>query len=90
MSAPTYNIEKISDFHAIPADRLDDCIADFAYWLHVCRKHAELTAAATTMLGAPATFCTDTMQWCDDGIRGISELNVVCEGKTIATIPIRP
>lgn len=85
-----YTISSLADFAKVPPDRLGACLADFATWLRLLPKHAEIEAAASRMLGSTTTLVTDAFIWVDDGIAGLSAFTVECEGETIARIDIGP
>lgn len=68
-------IMTVADFSAIPADKIDACLADFADYLSIVRNGAELSEAAGNLLGLPAKSLSlneSCFLWIDDGIKGIS------------------
>lgn len=80
-----YPLRTVADFAAIPADRIDACLADFASWLRVSRKSQAIGDAATKALGGTVTFDSGGFTWVDDGIVGIQQVDIQCDGETIAT-----
>lgn len=74
--APTYTIRTVSDFAAVPEDRLTVCVAEFLAWLH-------LRALSLKVLdGLPVKWPEDFV-WIDDGLHRMDA--TITDGKT--TIP---
>lgn len=70
-----YRISSIADFLAVPVEKQDELLHDFAAWLNAARKHEEISKHATAMLGGAVAFSTDSFTWIDDGIAGCSALD---------------
>lgn len=83
-----YQISCLADFALIPPDRLEACLIDFAAWLRLFRVDAEINDAATRMLGAPTTLVRNSFVWVDDGIIGVSAINIECDGELIGCLSL--
>lgn len=83
-----YPIRTVADFAAIPEDRIDACLIDFAAWLRVSRRSQEISDVTESMIGGSVQFDIGGFTWVDDGIVGISSVDIQCEGKTIANWPM--
>jgi hypothetical protein len=73
-----YNISSIKDFLSIPVESLDACLADFRAWVELARGGSELANDLNDFLGVPnaTTFMLDSFIWIDDGISGISRVQL--------------
>lgn len=66
-----YEIESIDDFLDIPADRLEDCLADFKVATDTIRPIYETANAVGELLGiTESPMKQRKFQWIDDGIHG--------------------
>lgn len=77
-----YEIESLNDFLNIPADRLEDCLADFKVATDMLRPLHQATQAVSENPAIAAAFGIDLdsdkinpvitrkFQWIDDGIHG--------------------
>ena len=92
MTRPTeYEITSLADFTAIPPDRLSACLADFGHTvtcvdndLRFLQGEAEmLEKAIEEMAGGRAKMDGNHFTWIDDGVPGISavEVKVVQAGR---------
>ena len=86
MTRPTeYEITSLADFTAIPPDRLSACLADFAEFIRFLQGEAEmLEKAIEEMAGGRAKMDGNHFTWIDDGVPGISavEVKVVQAGRS--------
>ncbi len=83
-----YQLRTVADFSSIPEDRIDACLNDFAAWLRVSRKSNEINNLATVALGGTVNFDIGGFKWVDDGVAGISAVDIQCDGETIARLPM--
>lgn len=66
-----YEIESMDDFLDIPADRLEDCLADFKVATDMIRPIYETANVVGALLGiTESPMKQRTFQWIDDGIHG--------------------
>ena len=90
MSAPEYPVKTVTDFLAVPADKIDACLADFAMWVRMCHMKAEIDAGIEGLLGVALPLRTDSFLWVDDGQTGVSSIGFTDEsGEQIAEMRIR-
>lgn len=83
--ATEYRLESVADFLAVPEDKLAECFADFATWLRLART----AAAVEKIFGHGVEFSTDGFVWRDDGISGLSALDLITgSGEHIATVEL--
>lgn len=69
-----HEIRTVSDFSAIPADKITSCLADFADYLEAVRNSNLLTEALSEFLGIPSDAVSmrdDCFIWVDDGVSGV-------------------
>lgn len=82
-----YRISSLADFLQVPADKLDECLADFQTWLSLARQADEVSRIGSNMLGAEAKLSLRAFTWIDDGKRGVSAMDVVTtDGQRIGRI----
>ena len=76
--AAEYRISTLADFLAVPEDKIDVCLADFKTWLGMARDPSGLTQMVDNLTGTPgaARFLTDGFTWVDDGIAGLTALDI--------------
>jgi hypothetical protein len=78
-----YQITSLKDFFAIPPESIDACLADFKKWIELARAPNTLTEDFNTLVGieSAVTFRDDSFVWIDDGIVGITRIELR-DGKT--------
>lgn len=70
MVTTEYRIATLADFEAVPADRLEACLEDFAY-------HLRLVAATRVAMTAAGYRLKDaTFRWLDDDTPGVREVHI--------------
>ena len=70
---PTYRIEKLADFLAVPPDRLAACLEEFIDWCEVYRNtEALLRTLATDHPADKPIVAMEAFLWIDDGARNIT------------------
>jgi hypothetical protein len=80
MTAPRYRIKSVGDFLAVPVDKRGDCLKDFAFWLSMADKKDAIDKALIGLFGIPddsTPLSITTFVWVDDGIEGISSVEIV-------------
>ena len=88
----SYRISVVNDFFAVPADRLADCLADFADAVAAFRLMAEAVRAQVEAAGIEVRKPVASLPeftWTDDGVRAIriqaaaanGERSVIIEGR---------
>lgn len=71
---PEYAIRVVEDFLAVPDDRLDDCLAEFANTVRAARATKAAILAAMEQEGIPLSgglVALGSWRWIDDGERAI-------------------
>jgi hypothetical protein len=84
-----YRISSIKDFLAVPPESIDACLADFKAWLTLARDGSEFSKDFNDLIGVPnaTSFIQDSFIWVDDGISGISRIELTDhEGEHFARI----
>lgn len=71
-----YLIKSLEDFYKIPADKIEDCLKDFAVWL-------EFGRALDMFQDLIGVKCMERegFIWIDDGNSGLSEINITVRTK---------
>lgn len=87
-----YKISAIKDFLAVPPECIEACLVDFGQWMTLARNRAQFAEGVSTLPGIPSAtaFSDDSFTWIDDGIVGISLVNLVDaeSGEHVARISI--
>ena len=76
-----YEIKCLADFASLPADKLDACLRDFSYWVDLIRAANELPDGLSIL--------RDGFRWIDDGIDGISGVDIYTDGEKITSVEFR-
>jgi hypothetical protein len=86
-----YRLNTVKDFLAVPAESIDACLSDFKTWLEIARNSSEFNSDMNELLGIPGAvaFSNDGFTWLDDGISGISLLDIMQGDQPIARISIQ-
>jgi hypothetical protein len=72
-----YRIATIADFLAVPAEKQADLLRDFRLWLDHARSQADdVSRELGDLLGGRFSFDTTYFTWIDDGIAGVSALDL--------------
>lgn len=74
----TYELRTVADFMALPPEKMDACLLDFAAWLAMHMKAREI--AGQFRIATP----TDVFAWVDDG-KHIATVTLSHEGEVIAS-----
>jgi hypothetical protein len=69
-----YELRTVADFAKIPSDKIDECMADFAYVLKTWDEEKKNPAPGWE-------FLKNCFVWIDDGKREISQVQVYREGE---------
>lgn len=85
MSTLEYRIATIADFLAVPADKQVECLRDFDTWLRLAREAAGVNEIVSGLLGGAVAFSTEYFTWADDGVSGLSSLDLKDEGSDRVT-----
>lgn len=75
--ATQYMIHSVSDFLAVPPERLSVCLDDFAVFLAMAIGHAEFETLVQEGMKMPAgsvRLRRDVFHWVDDGKPGLSAI----------------
>lgn len=75
-----YKINSIADFLAVPHEKQAECLRDFGTWLNMARDHAEFDQLMKQALGDGLSFKNNSFVWIDDGIAGITALQIEEDG----------
>lgn len=73
-----YRIQTLSDFFQVPDDKVEQCLKDFKLWIELSKPFCDLCADH----GVDFTSVVPGFIWKDDGLEGLSEINI--------RIPIEP
>lgn len=65
-----YEITTAVDFLTVPAEKLDECLADFKIWIESCRAIGDVIGVE---------FIVNRFVWIDDGVLGISSVEILVE-----------
>ena len=71
-----YEIATIGDLLKVPDEKIDECLADLKMWIGVRKAYDELPEELRNFVKLQ-----DTMIWKDDGVRGVSELQINIQTK---------
>lgn len=91
-ASPEYPIALLTDFLAVPRERLGECLTDFAAWLAVRRESVKFDAELSEIFGAApgGIQSLDSFTWIDDGERGIRQLHfVTASGEELGRLDLR-
>ena len=72
---PSYTMTTVADFLAVPEDRIDACLSEFATFLRVAPHHVALLESVSDALvgeGAIKFPLVNKFQWVDDGERNFT------------------
>lgn len=85
-----YLISKLSDFLAVPEDRLTDCLIDFHIWLQMARSNGHVDHFTILAAVAPGTitFNREQFVWIDDGKNCISAVEFSADGHEVVRMPV--
>lgn len=78
-----HEIRSVADFVNLPVEKIGPCMNDFMDWLYAIKKleNQGFLDAMRETIGLPesgsVSWHTDTFQWIDDGIGGISSVALV-------------
>lgn len=87
MTGPArYEIHTVLDFLKVPRKRRAACLRDFKKYLSMADDLRSHVAAA---LGV-AVEHGNRFVWVDDGVVGLSQVNIVSGGKTVLSITAEP
>lgn len=75
-----YEISSLADFLAVPHEKQAECLRDFETWLNMARQREEADRLLKVMLGSGVAFDTRSFFWIDDGIAGVTALQINEEG----------
>jgi len=64
-----YVIKNLEDFFQIPEEKLSECLTDFFYWILVGKQIKDDS-------GLNKIVSLDGFKWIDDGIQGISSIEI--------------
>lgn len=68
--APKYRLEKVTDFLAVPQDRLEVCLLEFRDYLALVRGLVDMADEANEALGRHVALLEiGPFEWIDDGMR---------------------
>jgi hypothetical protein len=74
-----YEIRTLADFLKVPKDKRVSMIVDFLHWLAICDDKELIDAQMSGLLGCGAPLMTDVFTWNDDGVTGLSGLDLQCK-----------
>jgi hypothetical protein len=86
-----YRIKALSDFLTIPAEKMGEALRDFAIWLDMRRDRSELEGLISDLIGvADSVKFGDEFIWVDDGVTGLSQIDLVATGGELIASIKRP
>lgn len=71
-----YEIRTIKDMISVPADKRGAMLSDLLIWLTMTDDRAEIESKLSKILGSPTSVDDSVFTWIDDGIEGLSGLNL--------------
>lgn len=77
-----YQISSVKDFLTVPPESMDACLADFKEWIALARNGAVFSVDFKDVIGiqGATSFVQDRFTWVDDGVVGISRVDIVGPG----------